>query len=438
MDTEYILGCAYELGETTALENSVLSHLKGAYPLIREAVDQNLDFPKDFLANTARRTFREVGSLDRHLFSLLSLPAIDFGLQALQGRAEHLVQGTLQRQLGLDDSRWPAFYSEMDAARPNYVQREEDISEGVVRQVLSDLFAPVVRRWEEDYGALRDACDWLADNGCEGLVQLELMPVGARNPRWLSAQDALASLQAQRKRRAQQEAKAQLKLQDRAKSAIKKATKLFENLGQRNNLSLFVSGAEVTLSHPDSMFKFVLKPLADQGWLVDRTMQGRSHTPYELMLLTKDNVHLARLCVYFENTPVLDQLLALTLFVQAGDEMKILQTANWFAHGRWPDDVRQAVLQQHPQLQSKLPRERDEEQSRNRVVVPERFTRLQRHWEPYAGRVQQWVRTWFEPITAPALTFQPEVELLSGTVRELELLRHQALTTQDARQLIAA
>lgn len=439
MDTEYVVDCAFELGETTALECAVLSHRKGAYEVIRHAVDNNLAFPEHFLVNSARQAFQEAKEQDQHLFSLLALPALSYGLKAFHERSEHLVQSLLQRQLLLDTTHAPLFLPELSNAPTQYVQREEDISEGLVRQVLTDMLEPQAQRWREDFQAMHRACAWLSRNGVEGLARLELMPQSVKSSGAVNAQAAVLRLQQERQTKLRQAQQQELRLHQRAKSAIKKATKLFESLGQRNNLSLFVSGHEVVLSHPESMFKFVLKPLNTSGWLVERTMQGRSHTPYELLLLTKEDVHLARLCVYFEATPVLDQLLSLSLFVHSGDEMRILETANWFAHGQWSPELRQQVLAAHPQLERKLPRQLadGETQESHRVVVDERFMRLQRHWEPYKGRVEQWIRTWMEPLTQQALGFANETQLIEGTLRELQELRNLEYSRSQP-QLLAA
>ena len=77
--------------------------------------------------------------------------------------------------------------------------------------------------------------------------------------------------------------------------------------------------------------------------------------PYKLELYTKTDVHVADLCVYMQDTPVLDQILALSLFIKSGEEDYILEKANWSI--RNCDAVlRQAILLENPSLSSKLKR----------------------------------------------------------------------------------
>jgi hypothetical protein len=185
----------------------------------------------------------------------------------------------------------------------------------------------------------------------------------------------------------------------------------------------------VTLSNPNSAFKFVLKPLGVQGWLIDRTQVGRTHTPYELSLYTKDDVYLSKLCVYFDKTPVLDQLLALTLFIESGDELKVLERANWFATENWTAEKAQVVLAQYPQLEKKLPRQIQEGDAqrgtvRDTLLNTEFF--LREEWEPFKGRVEQWVSTWMEPAQQAMLGITRSAGELTQQLIELD---------QQARQL---
>ena len=112
----------------------------------------------------------------------------------------------------------------------------------------------------------------------------------------------------------------------RAKTSIKKALKLIDNVGFGNEVRVFLGGDSIEVSHPDSAFKFVLtKPYS----VIDKTLSPGASTPYKLELYTKTDVHVADLCVYMKDTPVLDQVLAITMFIRAGDEEMVMAKANW-------------------------------------------------------------------------------------------------------------
>jgi hypothetical protein len=110
------------------------------------------------------------------------------------------------------------------------------------------------------------------------------------------------------------------------RSAIKKGLKLITGLGFADEIKCFMGGSGIEVSHPDSEFKFVLTK--DRDILYYTKNPGYS-TPYKLELYTKTNVFISKLCVYMENTPVLDQVLGMMMFVKSGDEDLILGKANY-------------------------------------------------------------------------------------------------------------
>ena len=137
-----------------------------------------------------------------------------------------------------------------------------------------------------------------------------------------------------------------------ARAAIKRALKLIDNVGFGKEVSVFLGGDTVEVSHPESMFKFLLKKRA--GSLIQRTHTPGHSTPYELELYTKTNVHVANLCVYMQDTPMLDQVLALAMFIRSGEEEYILEKANWSCVVK--DQVlRDAIRINSPSLARKIP-----------------------------------------------------------------------------------
>jgi hypothetical protein len=431
MDVDYILGCAVELGEITALEESVLRRHPRTNAQLDRLIQARRDIPDHYLQNTARHTLNKVPQQERYFYALCSLDAMPWALDAMTQRAEHLVQSRIQELLGVGKPAPLQLYPELRAPRPApAITCEADIGEGAIRGLLDEMFTPMGARMFEDVDLVREAVEWYRfDEGAQ-FAQM-LAGTSAPKPKGMPAAELLKQVAVQR---ARQKAKENRTLVATAKAAIKKATKLFQNLGQESNLRLFVSGGEVTLSHPDSRFKLVVKPLEVSGWLIDRTQTGRAHTPYELSLFTKDDVFLAKLCVYFQDTPVLDQLLALTFYVQAGDEVQILEKANWFSTSDWTEAKTALVLEAYPHLESKVPRIRKpgDNPERGHIALSREFEEAEAHWRPFKGRVEQWVSTWFEPIRLPAIAVHAEM------VQVRELLAQDRELAEDSLIQIGA
>lgn len=136
----------------------------------------------------------------------------------------------------------------------------------------------------------------------------------------------------------------------KAKSAIKKALKLIDNMGFGDEIRVFIGGDEIVVDNPNSIFKFVLKRGAS---LIDKTIHPGYSTPYKLELLTKDDIHVSNLCVYLPNTPVLDQVLAIALYIKSGDEEEVLTKANWFCVSR-DEGVKKLVHDYNPLFGKKI------------------------------------------------------------------------------------
>ena len=149
----------------------------------------------------------------------------------------------------------------------------------------------------------------------------------------------------------------------RARGAIKRALKLMDNVGFGDDIRIFLNGDSIEVSHPDSMLKFILSKR--KGQILHYTMHTGHMIPYHLELYTKTDVHVANLCVYFEETPVLDQVFAVTMFIRTGDEEHLLKTANW-SSVNIDEDVREQVTLCYPMLASKFPKPRP-----GRVWTPE-------------------------------------------------------------------
>lgn len=402
MDTYYILDSAFECGELTPVEYAVLRSPVGAFSLIDHLVERDeLEMSPDYLSNTARAFLERLPLAQRIFFGAQALEVAPMALRFLKQRASLFVQLKVQQDLGVTQAlKIPELYPElMRVSDTLMVTQEAEVGEGPVRMMLERMFPAVQYRWSQDITLMQQALSCMPGN-------TELAPSGqvkhdqALCDVALEVQPLLARLTRSRLAYERKLARQERTRMSHAKAAIKKATKLFLSLGKEQNLKLLVSGGEVCLSHPDSPFKFIVQPVNAQGWLLERTAEPAHHTPYELSLFTKEDVFLAKLCVYFTDTPVLDQLLSLSLFIESGNEVQLLETANWFATQDWTAQKSQTVLLAYPSLSLKVPqlKEGPAEVSRSALVREIRQTRQEQHWEPFRGRVEQWVNTWMLPV----------------------------------------
>lgn len=115
-----------------------------------------------------------------------------------------------------------------------------------------------------------------------------------------------------------------------AKSSIKRAIKLLDNFGMEKDTKIFLSGDEIEVSHPDSLFKFVITK-RDYSNILRNAERPPASVPFKLELFTKTGLHIANLCVYAEDTPMLDNLFMVAMFVKTGNEEDLLRKANFFS-----------------------------------------------------------------------------------------------------------
>lgn len=418
MDAEYCIMSASELGELTPMEGFILFGASPAYEAIRTMVDNNLEMPDRFMENTARAFLDSTTQQERYYWALRALPATDFGLKLVAERAEGLLRTKVLTDLGIMEegvSRFMDHFPERRAALKDVrITDGSQVTEQWARNMLNKHFIGFRRRLTADLALAEDAIVWYQQDDGATFRIMQRQQENMRQSRQrldaeiLTVTGLAKEIIQQRKRKAQQQ---EGYLRRKARAAIKKASELLCNLGQEENLKLFVSGKEVEISNESSPFKFVLRPLKEANWLEQRSLKGHSHTPYDLALLTKDNIHLARLCVYFDETPVLDQLLALTLFVQAGDEQALLSKANWF--GFSDVDQARAILEvKAPALVCKLPavRTADTEMAGQGMtltingqttlidIFSPQMRKEENAWEPTKDRAIAWINTWFAPV----------------------------------------
>lgn len=135
------------------------------------------------------------------------------------------------------------------------------------------------------------------------------------------------------------------------RNSIKRALKLMMGMGFEEDVRVFLNGDSIEISHPNSLFKFVITKYSRS--LIRHTEHPGYSTPYKLELYTKSDVHIANLCVYMEETPILDQVLGVAMFIKSGSEEIILKEANW---SRLTDDMetREILALEYPYLEKKM------------------------------------------------------------------------------------
>lgn len=116
------------------------------------------------------------------------------------------------------------------------------------------------------------------------------------------------------------------------KKTIKKSLKLFEIYGVIHLIKDLMSYKEIILTHEKSKLEFHIqknKTSIMSNVLVD-TIVKNSHRSFNISLFSKQyNIKISDMCIFIDNTPILDQLLAFIMFVKTGNENTILMTSNF-------------------------------------------------------------------------------------------------------------
>jgi hypothetical protein len=113
-----------------------------------------------------------------------------------------------------------------------------------------------------------------------------------------------------------------------SKQAVKKAIRLGSALIGEQRIRAFVSGDGFTID--GVRYRYRLRRVSHVSILEHTASPTQAAIPYELLILRKDDDRpLASGCVYFELTPLLDQVIALCLHVRDHEaEFDLLKTAH--------------------------------------------------------------------------------------------------------------
>lgn len=119
-----------------------------------------------------------------------------------------------------------------------------------------------------------------------------------------------------------------VKIEQRTRSAIKKGINMLTALVGPEPVRSYISGDGFKLE--GNLFDYKVSKTV--GIISHTQNTGNGHTPYRLTIFEKGTeTVLGDACVYFKDTPVIDQLIALTFFIRNGEEEELIKTANIFS-----------------------------------------------------------------------------------------------------------
>lgn len=142
----------------------------------------------------------------------------------------------------------------------------------------------------------------------------------------------------------------------KGRKILSKTVSALHDFGMNKDVSVFIKGGTLEISHPSSKYKFVIHKIIDSDLIKDSVRSFRS-VPFKLELFTKTDVFIARLCVYADNTPILEQILALSLFIRTGDEDHIFERANFLNVSYDTPNVLYDFIKEKPKLIKKFNKE---------------------------------------------------------------------------------
>lgn len=393
-ETQYVLDSAMELGELTPLEYEIAFSTPDATARLDAALARG-EFHPDLVAREMRAVLDQAPLGLKFALALKAMPTLPRAFEAFVERANMVVRNKALKDVGQAPSLLPLVWEDGPAEEEEPVFSSlAEVLPHKVQQVVCARFSRAMFRWSKDLDVIARAMVWFNEGG----------PAvsDARKAHALSQLRAPEESFAEMVRLARPRPFFNDKRRRSARSAIKKVLKLFERTNRLDTVQALVGGHEVVIAHPSSPFKFVLTAFRSD-WLERASVNPSMSSPFNIRLFTKTDVHLANLCVYFKDTPVLDQLLALMLYIESGQESQVLKTANWFG----VDDIDRIAAE----LDTVGTPELKERVTWNRRAIanglggepfPEATT-----WAPYYGPVSQWLRQMLVPARFAALVQPP-------------------------------
>ena len=114
-----------------------------------------------------------------------------------------------------------------------------------------------------------------------------------------------------------------------ARKAITRAVTLFGKFFNKEDIEGFIKGYEYIVE--GQKFNYRLTKTDRTNLLLNTISPNSVHIPYDLEITDKSNIVLAKACYLFENTPIIDQIIAFTMMIKSGNEEEFIQKANLFS-----------------------------------------------------------------------------------------------------------
>jgi hypothetical protein len=142
----------------------------------------------------------------------------------------------------------------------------------------------------------------------------------------------------------------------KGRKILSKTVSALHDFGMNKDISVFIKGGTLEISHPSSKYKFVIHKIINSDLIKD-SVRSLSSVPFKLELFTKTDIFIANLCVYADNTPILEQILALSLFIRTGDEDHIFERANFLNVSYNAPKILYDFIKEKPELINKFNKE---------------------------------------------------------------------------------
>lgn len=183
-----------------------------------------------------------------------------------------------------------------------------------IRKVLA---LPQLRNWDRQF--TRQWRHFVDDQSNASFDELSKFDAARRQQRLNAHRALMSELPHQTNELTKADRKHAIKVMKRSSALFKK------HIGD-HNLKAFLSGDAFTIDGKE--FNYRIRRAQHVDLLRQAAWPDTHHIPYSLELLDKENNFLTSLCVYFDKTPALDQVIAMVLHIKHDEEMRILEKTN--------------------------------------------------------------------------------------------------------------
>lgn len=396
--SQYLVDCAAESGALTPLEATLYDNSTELGQILDLTVAAQPNFSLDEVAQLARSVIARLSDLERNALTLAAIPHVSRLYSRLVERACAVFQHKLTKDLDLDSGfNLERVLGLSKASTPTIFSSMKDVSPNSVESVLAQYLQPLVNRWLADFKAIQTLLNYVSNTTAGQRDELRRTLTSLNHStRTESKDDAFKSLLHDFEKNSRKALKT-------AKGAIKRGLRLFERTHQMDTVKALINEQEVEISHPNSPLKFVITSFSSK-WLVSGTLHVQATAPFGLAIYTKSNVHLANLCVYVKQTPILDQLFSLMLFIQSGNEDEILKVANFFSV-QDPIKLEEVFSQKGLSLACSGSERaiQDSNASFSAMITNAPLHKADEIWQPISGPVTEWVKAMLIPINLQPL-----------------------------------